>query len=63
MNKLWKNNAADLDAESTVIVFAESEQKPAINGDWVECSRAELESFACISQLFIQGGVRYYGFL
>lgn len=61
--KLWKNTAADLDAECTVIVFAESEEMPAIKGAWVECSRLELESFACISSLFVQAGVRYYGFL
>lgn len=61
--KTFKNTAADLDAECTVIIFAEADQAPASRGTWVECSKEELKSFGGVSQLFMQAGVRYYGFL
>jgi hypothetical protein len=61
--KTFKNTAADLDSEATVILFAESETVPSIRGTWVECTREELETTACVSSLFVQAGVRYYGFL
>lgn len=61
--KTFRNTTADLDAECTVIIFAESEQAPTSNGSWVECAKEELKSFSGISQLFMQAGVRYYGFV
>ena len=61
--KVFKNTAADLDAECTVIIFAEAAQAPTASGSWVECAKEELKSFGGISQLFMQAGVRYYGFV
>lgn len=61
--KTFKNTAVDLDAECTVIIFAEAEKAPISRGTWIECSREELKSFGGVSKLFMQDGVRYYGFL
>lgn len=57
----FKNtNFTKIDYECTNIVFCQAETKPGEN--WIECDPAEIEKSKC-KQLYIQNGVRYYGYL
>jgi hypothetical protein len=58
--KAYKNTAADLDADCTVVLFAVAEQAPSAN--YVECDSSELKNSRA-TQLWLKAGVRYYGFL
>jgi hypothetical protein len=61
--KTFKNTSADTESESTVILFAVAEYTPTSYGVWVECSDEDLEESSAMGQLFIEAGVRYYGYL
>lgn len=60
--KIWKNTAVLKNLEITSIRFAQSETMPVQYGNWVESSFDELQNTGCAS-LFIQAGVRYFGYL
>ena len=61
--KTFKNTTAKRDSESTVILFAQAEERTtAISDLYVECSEDELEQSGA-DHLFTQAGVRFFGFL
>lgn len=53
----YKNANFDENAECTVIKFAQG-GKPE-KGEWVECSGSEID---CPS-LYVQAGIRYFGYV
>lgn len=61
--KTFKNTTANLDSESTVILFAQSEERTTqIGSVYVECSEDELKQSRA-THLFTQASVRFFGFL
>jgi hypothetical protein len=57
--KTFKNTLANLDADCTVKVYAQAEERNALLGDnWVEC-----DDEITYRQLYIQAGVRFFGVL
>jgi len=59
--KTFKNkNFIKRNYECSNIVFCQSETAP--NENWVECDELELKSTSCY-QLWLQDGVRYFGWL
>jgi hypothetical protein len=58
--KTFKNTTADLDSDCTVVLFAVAEQAPSDN--YIECDNSELKNSRA-TQLWLQAGVRYYGFM
>lgn len=55
-NKQFKRR----DYETTNVVFCQAESAP--NDNWMECAADEMAK-TTVSQLWIQGGVRYFGWL
>jgi hypothetical protein len=61
--KTFKNTTANRDSESTVIMFAQAEERTTqISSVYVECDESELKQSRA-SHLFTQAGVRFFGFL
>lgn len=61
--KTFKNTTANPDSESTVIMFAQAEERTTqISSVYVECDESELKESRA-SHLFTQAGVRFFGFL
>lgn len=59
--KTFKNkNFTKRNYECTNIVFCQAETAPDAN--WIECDSIELELTSC-RQLWLQDGVRYFGWL
>ena len=58
--KTFKNVKFTRTDECTNIVFCQSESAPADH--WEECKESEIKGRNC-SQLYVQDGVRYYGYL
>ena len=60
--KTFKNTAfKNRHYETTNIVFCQSEKAPEGN-DWEECKEDDLSATNC-TQIYMQAGVRYYGYL
>lgn len=59
--KTFKNTSYKTrDYECTNVVYCQAESMP--DGTWVECPAADLEKSTCIP-LWIEAGVRYFGYL
>ncbi len=57
--KTFKNkNFSKRDYEATNVIFCQAEIAPDEN--WIECDESEIGT---CEQLWIQNGVRYYGYL
>ena len=56
----FKNKKFIQNDDCTNIVFCKSETAP--DNNWIQCKESEIEEIRC-SQLYIQAGVRYYGYL
>ena len=58
--KTFKNTKADLNADATVLVYAQAEERNALLGDnWVETD----ETVVGYASLYVQAGVRFFGIL
>ncbi len=56
--KTFKNkNFKKRDYETTNVVFCQSEKAP--NENWIECDESEINC----TQLWIENGVKYFGYL
>jgi len=60
--KTFKNTAANLDSDSTVILFAQCDSIEQLSAVYAEADESELAQSRA-SHLFTQAGVRYFGFL
>ena len=60
MNTYKNKNFKARNYEYTNIVFCQSEEAP--NENWIECKESEIEERGC-SQLYMQAGIRYFGYL
>ena len=57
--KTFKNTKADLNADATVAVYAQTEERNALLGDnWVETNEE-----VTYESLYVQAGVRFFGIL
>ena len=57
--KTFKNkNFSKRDYETTNVIFCQAEQAPDAN--WIECNENEIGN---CEQLWLQNGVRYFGYL
>ena len=58
--KTFKNSDFIKNEDCTNIVFCQSEKSPS--DKWVECEESDIKEMNC-NQLYIQAGVRYFGYL
>lgn len=59
--KTFKNkNFKKRNYDCTNVVFCQTENTPDAN--WIECEEIDIELLGCYS-LYIQDGVRYFGYL
>ena len=57
--KTFKNIKADLNADATVAVYAQAEERNALlGGNWIETSEE-----VTYESLYVQAGVRFFGIL
>lgn len=57
--KTFKNINADLEADCTVAIYAQAEERNALLGDnWVE-----TDEEVTYKSLYVQAGVRFFGIL
>jgi hypothetical protein len=58
MNTYKNKNYTSRNYECTNIVCCEASEAP--NANWVACDGSELDN---LSQLYLENGIRYYGYL
>lgn len=64
--KTFKNTKADLNAEATVILFAQAEVRPTtLKSNFIECKESEIEGEHLYTEYFKENDkfymVRFYG--
>lgn len=61
MKSFKRANIAEIEQQPcTQILFCQANEKPL--GDWIECDPSEIKAKGCQS-LYVQAGVRYFGYL